>query len=52
MSGLCASVTATEIHLHRDVTELAGSQDRVPEREPPEADRDLAGGESAEPTTA
>src|SRR5205823_3358874 len=33
-----ASVTTTEIYLHRDVTELAGSQDRLPpsgtEREP------------------
>ncbi len=26
-----ASVTTTEIHLHRDVTELAGSQDRLPQ---------------------
>jgi site-specific recombinase XerD len=25
-----ASVTTTEIYLHRDVTELAGSQDRLP----------------------
>jgi site-specific recombinase XerD len=26
-----ASVTTTEIYLHRDVTELAGSQDRLPQ---------------------
>ena len=25
------SVTTTEIYLHRDVTELAGSQDRLPQ---------------------
>jgi len=25
-----ASVTTTETYLHRDVTELAGSQDRLP----------------------
>ena len=25
-----ASVTTTEIYLHRDVTELAGGQDRLP----------------------
>jgi integrase len=28
-----ASVTTTEIYLHRDVTELAGSQDRLPQFE-------------------
>jgi hypothetical protein len=26
-----ASVTTTEIYLHRDVTELEGSQDRLPQ---------------------
>jgi integrase len=36
------SVTTTEIYLHRDVTELAGSQDRVPELGPPDAVRDVA----------
>jgi hypothetical protein len=25
------SVTTTEIYLHRDLTELAGSQDRLPQ---------------------
>ena len=42
-----ASVTTTEIYLHRDVTELAGNQDRVPDLEPPEADHDPAGGKAA-----
>jgi site-specific recombinase XerC len=37
-----ASVTTTEICLHRDVTELAASQDRVPELGPPDEVRDLA----------
>jgi integrase len=37
------SVTTTEINLHRDVTELAGSQDRAPELGPPDEARDLAG---------
>jgi integrase len=37
------SVTTTEIYLHRDVTELAGSQDRVPELGPPDEVRELAG---------
>src|SRR4029077_8237569 len=39
-----ASVTTTEIYLHRDVTELAGSQDRVPDLGPTYEPRDLAGG--------
>ena len=26
-----ASVTTTEIYLHRDVTDLAGGQDRLPQ---------------------
>jgi hypothetical protein len=38
-----ALVTTTEIYLHRDVTELAGSQDRVPGLGPPDVVRDLAG---------
>jgi integrase len=37
-----ASVTTTEIYLHRDVTELAGSQDRIPELAPTDEVRDLA----------
>jgi hypothetical protein len=47
-----ASVTTTEIYLHRDVTELAGSQDRIPELGPPEADYDLAGGKSEDSAAA
>ena len=47
-----ASVTTTEIYLHHDVAELASKQDRVPELGPPEADRDLAGGEKEDPAAA
>jgi integrase len=47
-----SSVTTTEIYLHRDVTELAGSQDRVPELEPPETYRDLTSGKSDDPAAA
>jgi integrase len=47
-----SSVTTTEIYLHRDVTELASNQDRVPEIEPPEANRDDASGKSDDPAAA
>jgi integrase/recombinase XerD len=47
-----ASVTTTEIYLHRDVTELASNQDRVPELGPPEADHDVAGRENEDPDAA
>ena len=47
-----SSVTTTEIYLHRDVTELASNQDRVPEIEPPEVDHDPADGKSDDPAAA
>jgi integrase len=49
-----ASVTTTEIYLHRDVTELASKQDRVPELEVPDAEcvSRTCGGESDEPAAA
>jgi len=47
-----ASVTTTEIYLHRDVTELAGKQDRVPELGTPDVDRGLAAEKTDDPAAA
>jgi site-specific recombinase XerC len=39
-----ASVTTTEIYLHRDVTELASGQDRLPPVDGPDDDTPAAAG--------